>query len=255
MSHKEDWEKIENFEQGKQINTINKYGFDIYENFKKKTSKEYLKKKNIFKRIITSISIIIFLFLILNYYLDILKYMRINELNGQYSLSFNEKRAGLNITGNGFYIYNVEEIPELEIHGFLHRGNDIFIEDTTERMYKYFFEKWKDPDKSKFHIDESYEDYKYGLHTEKNWFLRFKTYIEVNSYEEMLEATEIIIKFRNYMSYPEMIIESYIKYGDRFILPHNVSHQTDEEIRNMAKSEFLDNNSNYNYNRLKNEES
>lgn len=248
MGNKEDWEKIENFEQGKQINTINKYGFDIYENFQKKTSKEYFKKKRYFKRIIIVISIIILIFLILNYCLDIFKYMRINELNGQYSLSFNEEKAGLNIIGNGFLIYKVEEIPELEIHAFLHRANDIFIEDTTERMYKYFFEKWEDPDKSKFHVEESYEDYTYGLRKEKNWFLKFKTYIEVNSYEEMLEATEIIIRFRKYMSYPKMLIDSYIKYGDRFILPHNVSHQTDDEIREMAKKLFLDNNTNYNYN-------
>ena len=61
----------------------------------------------------------------------------------------------------------------------------------------------------------------------------------MNNYEELLEATETIIKFRKYMSYPQIIVESYIKYNDNFILPHNASIQTDDEIRKSAKEQFL----------------
>lgn len=49
----------------------------------------------------------------------------------------------------------------------------------------------------------------------------------------------MIIKFRKYMSYPQIIVESYIKYNDNFILPHNASIQTDDEIRKSAKEQFL----------------
>ena len=40
-------------------------------------------------------------------------------------------------------------------------------------------------------------------------------------------------------SIPQIIVESYIKYNDNFILPHNASIQTDDEIRKSAKEQFL----------------
>ena len=54
----------------------------------------------------------------------------------------------------------------------------------------------------------------------------------------MLNATETIIKFRNYMNYPQIIVESYIKYDNKLILPHNVSNQKDDEIRESARTQF-----------------
>ena len=45
-----DWKEIEDFTQKEKSDTIEKYGFDIYHEFERKTSKEMLsKRKNIKK--------------------------------------------------------------------------------------------------------------------------------------------------------------------------------------------------------------
>ena len=42
-----DWKEIEDFTQKERLDRIEKYGFDIYNQFERKTSKETLKKKKI----------------------------------------------------------------------------------------------------------------------------------------------------------------------------------------------------------------
>lgn len=67
------------------------------------------------------------------------------------------------INGNGLYKYKLKDIGEIEIHAFFHKSKDIFIEDSNDRIYKYFFEKWNNVDKNKFVVVEEYDDYKYNF--------------------------------------------------------------------------------------------
>lgn len=239
MGKTEDWKEIEDFSKKEKENIIEKYGFDIYKNFPKKK----FKKIGNIKATVIFINIILIIVLILNCWISFVQFKykiaRITNLKSIYQLNFNEKTDNVDITGNGFLIYKIDEIPELEIHAISKKEDNTFIEDVESQMYKYFFDRWNDPEKNKFNVEESYEDYTYRFHTKKGWLLKFKTYIDVSNYEEMLKATEILIRFRNYMSFPQIIVESYIKYNNNLILPHNVSIQNDDEIRESAKNQFL----------------
>ena len=240
--NKDDFEKIEYFERKDKENKLDKYGFDIYEKYealKRENTSEKIKKRRNIKIII---SIVVIFIITVSCWANFVQFKhkraRMIALKSVYQLDFKEEKVNTDITGNGFLIYKIEEIPELEIHA-ISTKDDIFIEDFESRMYKYFFDRWNDSDKSKFVVEESYEDYTYGLHTKKNWLLKYKTYIEVSNYEEMLDATEIIIKFRDYMPYPQIIVESYIKYDNNYILPHNVSIQENDQVRESAIKLFL----------------
>lgn len=113
------------------------------------------------------------------------------------------------------------------------------MNDFDDRIYKYFWEKWENPNKNNFIVSEKYEDYKYNLFSKKDWILKYETYIEVNNYAEMLDAVETIIKFKETMGhYSSIIVHSYIKIGDYTILPNNASSQTNDEIRKSAKIQY-----------------
>lgn len=164
---------------------------------------------------------------------------------------FEEIPSNIDIWGNGFYIYKLENIPDLEIHAFFNKNKNVFIQDFNERIHKYFWEKWEDVNKESFVVKEEYEEYKLALTTKKSWILKYKTYIEVENYNEMLEAVETIIRFKKFMGeYSSIMASSYIKIGNEMILPNNVSPQTDDEIRESAKLQYIrivkKNNLNYN---------
>lgn len=138
------------------------------------------------------------------------------------------------IFGNGQYIYKLENLPNLEIHGF-YENKDIFVEDVSARIYKYFWERWNDSAKDKFKVVEKYMEYQNNVPIERNWILEYETYIEVEDYNEMLEAVETIIRFKQFMgNYSNIIIRSFIKIGDKIILPNNTSPQTYDQIRKSA---------------------
>ena len=72
----------------------------------------------------------------------------------------------------------------------------------------------------------------------KNGQFNYYTYIEVNNYEEMLQATEDIINFIEYMGNRSMIVRSYIKVNNSFIIPHGTQNESNEEIRESAKWQY-----------------
>lgn len=72
----------------------------------------------------------------------------------------------------------------------------------------------------------------------EDWILSYSTYIEVSNYDELVEATNDIINFLNYMDKDKMLVKSYIKYDGKLIMPHNVSDQSNEEILKSAERQF-----------------
>lgn len=231
------------------IREIEKYNADNLDNLKRID----IRMKRIGKFIIISM-IIIFLTIIFHSIISTkqMKYSRLRKelIKVHTGTEIEEISIKTSINGNGFYKYKLKDIEEIEIHAFFHRGKDIFIEDSNERIYKYFFEKWNDIDKNKFVVVEEYEDYKYNFTTKENWFLNYKTYIEVKSYEEMIGAVESIIRFKKTMgNYSSNIIKCYIKIGNNMILPNNVSPQTDDAILKSAQRQYIDviKNNNLNY--------
>jgi len=143
------------------------------------------------------------------------------------------------IFGNGQYVYKLGDIQELEIHGFYDKNKDIFVEDVSARIYKYFWERWNDSAKDKFKVVEKYIEYQNNVPIVREWILEYETYIEVENYNEMLEAVETIIRFKQFMgNYSSIIVKSYIKIGNEMILPNNTSPQTHDQIRKSAISQY-----------------
>jgi hypothetical protein len=241
---KEDWEEIEKFIQNEKNKSINKYGIDINEELKKKTDKK-IKSKN--KNTKSIIRLIVILFIVILVYILICN-IKSTKFNMQITSTIKDC-CGENIekiysktdlSGNGFYKYRVIDIPDIEIHVYAIEKENICIEDTYSRYYKYYFEKWQYDNKEKFTVQETYQDYKYKNITKEKWILNYQTYIEVTNYEEFIEATNDIINFIEYMGNNDVLIKSYIKFQDIMILPHNVSEQTAEQIMESAKKQWND---------------
>lgn len=202
-------------------------------------SKEKRKKRNFkIKLLVFVIILIMIIALIYNMKSYTANIERINLLRiygaSEYEIVYSKK----DLWQNGFYIYKVVDIPEIEIHTVYNKSENLFITDAESRYYKYYFEKWENENKDKFIVQESYEDYTCKNMKMEDWILNYSTYIEVSNYDELIEATNDIINFLDYMDNDKMLVKSYIKYGNKLILPHNASDQTKEDILKSAEIQF-----------------
>ena len=160
MLRKEEWREIENFAQKEKADMVEKYGLDIHENFQNKITQEAFKKRKNIKKLAIMICVILIIILIIIVCANTVqmkyKLARISNLKSVYLLDFKEETVNADITGNGFFIYQIEQLPELEIHAVSKRKEETFIEDTEAKIYQYFFNKWNSPNKNKFKVEESY---------------------------------------------------------------------------------------------------
>lgn len=240
MNNKSDWDELEKWNQNRIEDEKEKLGFEARKDWLKGIKKQDKIRKIIKYSVIVIIIVIVLTYLFISYKDKRIK-ESINVMEGYYNtnnkseIEITEKKIG--ISGNGFYTYYSKDTPNIEIHAF-RQGNTV-ESDVSSRFHKYFFEKWEDNEKDKFVVVENYKDCKYRLTTRKNWLLEYQTYIEVNNYDEMLAATETIIRFEEYMKHPNLLVQNYIKIGNKMILPHNVYPQTYEQIREMAKQLYL----------------
>ena len=107
-----------------------------------------------------------------------------------------------------------------------------------DRVVKSYYDKWVDNYKENFKVNEKYEDCTYLWHREKNWIYSFEAYVNVSSYNEMIQATEAIIRFKNFMSHFDICEKFYIYYKNRRIYPSNFSFQSSEQVRKSAIDQF-----------------
>ena len=241
MSNNDELKKIEEREEIRKSEQIQKYGMNITDFFKIQTSKESVAKKLKRKRmfIISIILLIIFSVIYSRYSYNVIKYTRKAKDLVQINCSSKviEKDKIVFMSGNGFYTFELENNPEIITHTYM--KNDKFWTDIKEQIYKYYFEKWNSPNKKYFIVDESYEDVSYLFINKKDWILNYKTYIDVNNYSEMLDAFNKIVDFINYMGDDSILIESYIRFNNELILPHNVSIQTYDHMKEMAIRQYI----------------
>ena len=248
MVDKKDWKEIEEDDKKRKSNIVGEYGFDIEEYTKKKLSKESLEKE---KKRNKRIKIVIVLVIILGIFLQInsismqgksrIEEKLINEIkNSYYNEDIEIVTEQTYWKGRGFYQLRVKDIPDI-VYNAVVTGDNFnetgYSSDFQSRYYKYYFEKWEDEHKYKFIPNEVYEDCSYGIITKKNWRLTFYTYIEVNNYEEMLEATEDIIRLLEFIGNRKIFVASYIKVGNEFIIPVG---ETNEEVRENFKMQYED---------------
>lgn len=237
MKNDDEWKEIRDRLDSKDAEIIEKYGFDIRKKFSESINKENIlekKKRRLTIKIICIILTIILIILLANDINGDIKQSKIQQdLSFTYSINNLEPVSrDINILGHGFYIYKSKDIEYYEIHVL--RDNETYKDDLNEVYCKYYFEKWEDKDKQLFKIVESYSDSTSGTKTKRDWFLNFDTYIYADTEEEVIYATEAIIRFVEFMDKPNILANCYIQIGDRKILPNNYSGQTAEQIREMA---------------------
>ena len=248
MVDKKDWKEIEEDDKKRKSNIVGEYGFDIEEYTKKKLSKESLEKE---KKRNKRIKIVIVLVIILGIFLQInlismqgksrIEEKLINEIkNSYYNEDIEIVTEQTYWKGRGFYTLRVKDTPDI-VYNAMVTGEDFggtgYTDDFQSRYNKYYFEKWEDEHKYKFISNEVYEDCSYGIITKKDWHLTFYTYIEVNNYEEMLEATEDIIRFLEFIGNRKIFGGTYIKVKDKFMTPIG---ETNEEVRENFKKQYED---------------
>lgn len=118
-------------------------------------------------------------------------------------------------------------------------------DDLVENLNKYLFENWNSIEKNKFKVTES--ENTEGL-------LEFKAYIEIETYEELIEGTKIILEFLEYAEewnkdngkvvylwqqkddqFVMPMNNIYLMKGNNPIVPHSGLFQTSDEIIENAK--------------------
>lgn len=238
MNNKDDWKKIESDIQNKEYTSIQEYGIDINKRFNEITSEKSRNKRKIRFKILKYGVVLLIIFSIFFSIHSIkqneLKMIRINDIETYYGSKVKEIPVKTSFNGNGLYMYQMNNEPNILIHTYVIKDKNIFEKDTESRFYKYYFEKWQDAEKEKFIVEEKYEDVKCGLIFEKDWILKYRTIIEVKNYDEMISATKAIIRFIEYMGNRRVIVNSYIKVGDNLILPQNTNDLNNEEIMKSA---------------------
>ena len=196
---------------------------------------------NIFKSKLFLFIIIIFFII---YFATLLKKMNIESyrmfnLQNIYStITLEENNYKYNLLGNGFYTYKVKEEPEVVAHSFTNTRKNIFLFDLDDRVVKHYYDKWIDDYKENFIVNEKYEDCRYLWHNEKSWIYSFEAYVNVSNYDEMMQATEAIIRFDNFMKHFDICEKFYIYYNNQKIYPHNASNGSDDYIRQSAITQF-----------------
>ena len=204
LKENEEWKEIRDQIASKDAEIVEKYGFDIRKKFSDITNEENIlkrKKRNFIIKVIFICIIIISILIIIYKVNTDVKIAKIQKhLSYGISNDLEYVSSDTNIFGNGFFIYKTKDIGDNEIHVF--RDNKIYDYDITERYCKYYFEKWEDKDKHLFKAVESYSDFTSGLKTKKNWFLHYDLYLYADTEEEVMYATEAIIRFLKFMNKP-----------------------------------------------------
>ena len=131
--------------------------------------------------------------------------------------------------GNGTYIFQSKKIPEIEVHVIRYTRNT-WNDDLTSRVIKYFFEKWENPDKNLFKVEEEYNE---------NGLLYYDLYIDVETYEDFEYALDLIIDFLEFKNGFNHSTDSniHIRKDDILITPTRYP-QTVDELRIELEEQY-----------------
>lgn len=236
LKKEDEWNEIRDDIDSKNEEIIEKYGFDIRKKFADSINEENIlkRKRKIFVFKIVCIILCVILLSSLTHYICVgFKCSKIKRDLTDFTVDgLDYVSNNTNLFGDGYFIFTSPDIGNSVIHIF--KNKDIYINDMSARYYKYYFEKWDDKDKHLFNVIETYSDCKLGLRKKEDWILHFDTYIYANTEEEVIYATEAIIRFVNFMNKPNIIPNCFIQVGNRKILPKNSSGQSNDQIRAMA---------------------
>ena len=257
MGNKEEWEEIEKSVKESEQKKLEAHKGIDYTNMLNKINKKP-KEKTLKKLTIKILKPIIIIFCIIagiigfivardygynmrhSHNIDVKK-----DIENFADIEINEISSNLDEKGyTGEYYFELKKVPQIKFKAIKNYGAQ--INDLNDNIAKYIFEHWNSPQKSKFKVEENKDE---------NDLLEYKTYIEINTYEEAVEGTKTIIEFLKYaekwnkengkvvnfwqQKEGQFVMPLYnvylVKDNDR-ISPHSGLFETEEEImKNLEK--------------------
>lgn len=143
----------------------------------------------------------------------------------------------------GEYCFEIKKYPLIKFKAIKHFGQE--KNDLIDQLNKYLFDNWNSDKKDKFETSENKSEE--GL-------LEFKAYLRINTYEELIEGTQIIIEFLKYTEewneqndrvvdlwqqkegqFVMPMYNIYLMKDNKPIVPHSALFQTADEIMENAK--------------------
>ena len=220
MNNKEDWEELEKWQERRKEEQMEKFRVDFSEIAKKREYKgvnTIVKGMKIAGKTIKIGEIISNI----NAKTNIKPKKTIeNMYNTEVDLIYQD----IDEKENGKYVFKVSNNNEIKFTAIRKFGS--LSEDYSDNCHKYYFERWESKEKENFIITEN--------KTED--ILDYDTYIEIDSYEELEKAMDIINNFVNYCGNNfSANWRIYLKKGNYIIYPYQQSGISKEDAINNAK--------------------
>ena len=263
MGNKEDWKEVEKSVKEADNRKFARYeGRDITENL------DYIEKKNkpsnlIIKKVMTAIlKLILILFALwviekvyVAFELSFGNMKSLNNVNVKQTIEESNgvkiKLISKNVDKNeytGEYYFKLKKLPEIEFKAIKRYGME--KDDMQDRLHKYIFERWEDPEKSKFLIKENIDEE--GL-------MHYETPFQFDTYEEYNQGVEALIRFlkyeNNWNKENKKVINIWRDNEEQFVyflgkmdlvkdkeylIPYHAWFQTEEDIREDAKQQYIE---------------
>ena len=241
MSKKDDWKELETWNESRIETEKEKYGYNQNdeENEKQRKSIDKIVKgmkvtgktlKFVFFVIVTIVIGVVALLLYINISnmnfrknIDVIKTMET-----MYQIEIETISKNVDEDENEIYYLQLKNNPEIRFNA--RKGKSGMKEDFLDSCHKYYFEHWNSPDKKYFEI----------LEEEKDGFLYYETYIEIDDYDDIEPMMKIMNEFMNFSSeiYFSRAWRIYLKKNNNLIYPYLSADTTNEEAINNAKETY-----------------
>lgn len=264
MGNKEDWKELEKWNEAREESKKIEYGMD-FSDIPKRNNKvdNFVKALNIAGKgfIVGGIIVLMIVIYILitiisivlanmkgSFYIDVKKDIETTHFCKIKLISKDVVEASGYKNENGTYYFELVKCPDVKITAIKDGGIDYY--DYKENLQKYLFNNWDNSAKNKFKTEE---------YIMSNGLLYYRNYIEAESFEEVMQATENIIQFTEYAEQwnkENKVINNYlqkeeeffvaplgmtfIKMGETIISPYSEIYLTADEIRESAKRQYLE---------------
>lgn len=185
---KKDEEELKEWKE-KNLNYVENYGIDIYENGKKKKKAEKIID---FTNRVVKIIMIIFALIIIIFTAGLLVYrwkiihdsLHINPketIEAMYDQQITEVSKNINSNQNGSYIYEIKSKPEIKFNVIVAWAS--MNEDYADNCQKYFYDNWQNENKNIIQTDISYYE---------DVILKYEQYIPIQNENEIENAVKIM---------------------------------------------------------------
>ena len=237
MNNKEDWEELEKWQERRKEEQMEKFRVDFSEIAKKREYKgvntivkgmkiagKTIKIGEIITIIIVIASVLLIFDLIISNINAKTNVKPEKTIENMYNTKIDLIYKDIDEKENGKYVFQVSDNNEIQFTAIRKFGS--LSEDYSDNCHKYYFERWESKEKENFIIIEN--------KTED--ILDYDTYIEIDSYEELEKAMDIINNFVNYCGNNfSANWRIYLKKGNYIIYPYQQSGISKEDAINNAK--------------------